>query len=163
MFLKYRRLSAGLPRSVFLAILFPAAKRHAKNLLSGFTAITLILGITLIVTVLSMGMGLLSYLENAASFSRLKGQEAFLVAESGAYDAMYRLSLNKDFSSAGYGLAAGNGSATIVVEKDSPQAGFSLITSTGIVSNARKKIQLKIVRDDQTGKLTIVSWQEVAL
>ncbi len=128
-----------------------------------FTAITLILGITLIVTVLSMGMGLLSYLENAASFSRLKGQEAFLVAESGVYDAMYRLSLNKDFSSAGYSLAAGNGSATIIVQKDSPQTSFSLITSTGIVSNARKKIQLKVVRDDQTGKLTIVSWQELAL
>ena len=130
---------------------------------NGFSAITLILGITLIVIVLSMGMGLLSYLENAASFSRLKGQEAFLVAESGVYDAMYRLSLNKDYSSVGYSLAAGNGSATVVVQKDNPQSGFTLITSTGIVSNARKKIQLKVVRDDQTGKLTIVSWQEVAL
>ena len=86
-----------------------------------------------------------------------------MVAESGVYDAMYRLSLNKDFSSAGYNLAVGNGSATIVVQKDSPQTGFSLITSTGIVSNTRKKIQLKVVRDDQAGKLTIVSWQEVAL
>ena len=76
---------------------------------------------------------------------------------------MYRLSLNKDYSSVGYSLAAGNGSATVVVQKDNPQSGFTLITSTGIVSNARKKIQLKVVRDDQTGKLTIVSWQEVAL
>lgn len=138
-------------------------RKFGLSVKNGFTAITLILGITLVVTVLSMGMGLLSYLENAASFSRLKGQESFLVAESGAYDAMYRLSLNKDFSSAGYSLSAGNGSATVVVQKDSPQTGFSLITSTGIVSNTRKRIQLKIVRDDQTGKLTIVSWQEVAL
>ena len=138
-------------------------KNSTRFVRRGFSAITLILGITLIVIVLSMGMGLLSYLENAASFSRLKGQEAFLVAESGVYDAMYRLSLNKDYSSVGYSLAAGNGSATVVVQKDNPQSGFTLITSTGIVSNARKKIQLKVVRDDQTGKLTIVSWQEVAL
>lgn len=139
---------------------FFTAADESKN---GFSAITLILGITLIVVVLSMGMGLLSYLENASSFSRLKGQEAFLVAESGVYDAMYRLSLDKGFSSAGYGLTAGNGSATIVVEKDVPQSGFTLISSTGIVANARKKIQLQVVRDDPTGKLTIVSWKEIAL
>ncbi|MEW5805277.1 MAG: hypothetical protein AB1721_00905 [Patescibacteria group bacterium] len=129
----------------------------------GFSAISLILGISLIVVVLSLGMGLLSYFENAASFSRLKGQEAFWVAESGVYDALYRLSINKDFTSAGYQLAVGNGQATVVVEKDNPRAGFNLITSTGIVGNARKKVQAQVVRDDITGKITLFSWQEIAL
>ncbi|KKS07962.1 MAG: hypothetical protein A2418_01740 [Candidatus Brennerbacteria bacterium RIFOXYC1_FULL_41_11] len=139
---------------------FLATNQAFKN---GFSAIALTLGISLIVTVLSMGMGFLSYLENSSSFSRLKGQEAFWVAESGIYDAIYRLSLNKNFSSAGYNLAVGNGSTTVVVETDAPQTNFSMITSTGIVSNARKKIQANIVRDVVTGKLTIVSWQESAL
>ncbi|KKU16830.1 MAG: hypothetical protein UX26_C0015G0003 [Parcubacteria group bacterium GW2011_GWC1_45_9] len=147
-------------------IFFMATKlifsRRQKSV-AGFTAITIIMGITLIVTVLSISMGLLSYLENATSLSRFKGQEAFLVAESGAYDAMYRLAMDKDFVSLGYNLSVGNGQATIYVEKDSPQAGFSLITSTGLVGNARKRIQLKVIRDDQTGKLTILSWQELAI
>ena len=129
----------------------------------GFSAISLILGITLIITVLSMGMGLLSYFENAASFSRQKGQEAFWIAESGIYDGMYRLSIDKDFTSTGYQLAVGNGQATIVVAKDSPQTGFNLITSTGLVGNARKKIEFRVVRDSITGKLTIFSWQEITI
>lgn len=129
----------------------------------GISAITMILGLTLVATVLTTGMGLLSYLENAASFSRSKAQEAFWVAESGIYDAMYRLSLNYSFTAASSTLTVGLNQATVTVEKDQPSTGFSRIISIGAAGQARRRIEMSIFRDDLTGKLTIFSWQEVSL
>lgn len=150
-------------KRIKLELISPQAIPFYQLYQPALSAISLILGISSIVVVLSLGMGLLSYFDNAAAFSRLKGQEAFWAAESGIYDALYRLSLNKDFTSTGYQLAVGKGQATIVVQKDDPQIGFNLIISTGVAGNARKKIQVKVVRDDITGKITVLSWQEVAL
>jgi len=122
--------------------------------MTGASAIIIILGICVVVTTLSLGMGLLSYFENSTA----------LVAQSGIYDGLYRISINKDYENlTGYSIGVGQGSATIVVDKDNPQYGFSLITSTAIVKNTRKVHEVKVMIDSITGKLTIVSWQEKAV
>ncbi|KKU10818.1 MAG: hypothetical protein UX65_C0003G0036 [Parcubacteria group bacterium GW2011_GWB1_46_8] len=132
--------------------------------MTGASAIIIILGICVVVTTLSLGMGLLSYFENSTAYSYLNAQEAYLVAQSGIYDGLYRISINKDYENlTGYSIGVGQGSATIVVDKDNPQYGFSLITSTAIVKNTRKVHEVKVMIDSITGKLTIVSWQEKAV
>ena len=124
----------------------------------------MIIGITLILVVLSLGMGLLSYFENSALFSHQKSQQALLVVQSGVYDALYKISLDKGYENlTGYNLVVSNGSASVVVDKDSPQTGFTLITSTAIVGNTRKVLEVKITVDSVSGKTTILSWQEKSI
>lgn len=136
----------------------------ARDWNRGVSALTMILGIALILVVLSLGMGLLSYFENSTSFSHIKSQKAYLVAQSGVYDALYKISLNKDFEdTAGYIVAVEGGSATVKVAKNNPQTGFSLITSSAIVGNARKVVEVKLAIDGVTGKMTIINWQEKAI
>jgi hypothetical protein len=124
----------------------------------------MILGICLILITLSLGMGLLSYFENSTAYSYLNVQQAYLVAQSGVYDGLARIAANKDYENlTGYSLVVGSGSATVVVDKDNPQSGFSLITSTAIVKNTRRVHEVKVMIDSLTGETTIISWQEKAI
>ncbi len=134
----------------------------------GVSAITMILGVTLIVTMLGVGMGLLSYFETARGFSWQKTQEAYFVAQAGAYEALYRISQDKYFATTSASLLVGNGTATYQVQQNTDETGATisgiyLVTSTGIVSNARRRIQVKVAVDSTTGKLTVIFWREMAL
>jgi hypothetical protein len=134
------------------------------KLIPGASALTMILGICLILITLSLGMGLLSYFENSTAYSYLNVQQAYLVAQSGVYDGLARIAANKDYENlTGYSLVVGSGSATVVVDKDNPQSGFSLITSTAIVKNTRRVHEVKVMIDSLTGETTIISWQEKAI
>ena len=124
---------------------------------------SIILGVCLLLMVLGLGMGFLSYSENYTSYSYLNAQEAYLAAQSGIYDGLYRISLNKDYENPGYSLAVGGGSVTITVDKDNPQTGFSLIRAEAIVRKARKVHEAKVVIDATTGQSAIVSWQEKSI
>ncbi|OIO50782.1 MAG: hypothetical protein COV41_02790 [Candidatus Brennerbacteria bacterium CG11_big_fil_rev_8_21_14_0_20_43_10] len=134
----------------------------------GVSAITMILGVTLIVTMLGVGMGLLSYFETARGFSWQKTQEAYFVAQSGAYEALYRISQNKYFATTSASLLVGNGTATYQVEQNKDETGATIsgiymITSTGVVSNTRRRIQVKAAVDSVTGKLIVIFWREIAI
>ncbi len=134
----------------------------------GASALVMILGIALVVTVLGVGMALLSFFESTASFSWQNTQAAYFAAQAGANDAMDQLLSNKAYSTAGTALAVGNGSATVQVQNGTDETGASvpdivLITSTGTVSGARRKIQVKAAVDSQTGRITVIFWKEVSL
>jgi hypothetical protein len=134
------------------------------KLIPSASALAMILGVCLLLMVLGLGMGFLSYSENYTSYSYLNAQEAYLAAQSGIYDGLYRISLNKDYENPmGYSLAVGGGSVTITVDKDNPQTGFSLIRAEAIVRKARKVHEAKVVIDATTGQSAIVSWQEKSI
>lgn len=136
------------------------AKR--RNTDSGVAALTTILGIGLVVALMGAALGLLAFLEGSIGFSHVKSQEAFLVAQSGASDALMRLARDKTFTSpSGYTLAVGNGTSTVTVT--SPAFSQKTITSQGEVSARKRKVEVKIVVDDRTGNITVLSWQEVSL
>lgn len=130
---------------------------------SGIAALTTMLGIGLAVSVMGAAMGLLSFLESTIGFSHAKAQEAYLVAQSGAADALMRLARDKTFSSVGYSVSVGNGTTTVVVVRNNPVIGQNLITSTGEVSNRKRKIEVKVAVDNTSGKLTLLSWREISL
>lgn len=143
----------------------PSAISHQQ----GVSALIMILGITLVVSVLGIGMGLLSYLETMNASSWEHTQAAYFAAQAGAYDAMDQIMANKAYSSAGTVLAVGNnGSATVQVQNGTDETGASvpgitLVTSLGTVGSAQRKIQVKTAVDSQTGKISVIFWKEASL
>ena len=134
----------------------------------GVSALIMILGITLVVTVLGVGMGLLSYWETMNSLSWQNTQAAYFAAQAGAYDAMDQIMFNKAYSTAGTVLPVASGTATIQVQNGTDETGASvpgitLVTSLGAVGNAQRKVQVKTAVDSQTGKITVIFWKEVSL
>ncbi len=139
-----------------------------RRVTPGASALIMILGITLIVTVLGVGMGLLSYFETSRGFLWQKTQESYFVAQAGVYEALYQISQNKSFATTSSQFSVGNGTATYQVQKDTDELGEAIpgiytITSTGIVSNARRRVQVKAAVDSVTGKVVIIFWREVAI
>lgn len=90
-----------------------------------------------------------------------RADEAYFIANSGVSDAIMHLARNKDYENAGYSLAIGNGTTTVVVEKDVPEAGKSRITATGAVNSSKRKIQVD-VNVSAYGKITIANFTELA-
>jgi len=127
----------------------------------GVAALTTILGIGLVVTLMGIALGFLAFFEGAIGFSLSKSQEAYLVAQSGVADALMRLARDKDFSSAGYTVSVGNGSATVVVTRNTPTIGQDLITATGDVQGRKRKLEVKAAVDGTSGQITILSWREI--
>jgi len=62
----------------------------------------------------------------------------------------------------------GNGTATYQVEQNKDETGATIsgiymITSTGVVSNTHRRIQVKAAVDSVTGKLIVIFWREIAI
>lgn len=90
-------------------------------------------------------------LQSASEYSR--GEQALQIAESGADNAMVRLT--RDPSYAGETLTVGTGTATITVS-GSPSY---TITSVGRVGDFRRTIQVTATRSNNI--LTQTAWSEV--
>jgi len=146
-------------------------KLKTKNF-KGISALVMILGITAITVAVVITLALTTFLESNSTFLRQKSSEALLIAESGVYDALYKISQNKNINiTDGYTLDFENGQATITIEKNmdesGPALGFFLINSTGsvegILGKANKKLQVKTAIDETSGKITIISWKEIGV
>lgn len=84
----------------------------------------------------------------------LQGQQASIIAESGAENALLRLLRNPDYQQET--LTIGEGTARIEVTEVLSTKEIEVI---GEYKSARKKI--KIQTTDETGILTINSWEEI--
>lgn len=104
----------------------------------GIAALPTIIIISLFVLLISVALISSGLIENAISFGHKESQEAYVAAELGAQDAIMRISRNKDFTSAGYQITAGNGTANITVSGTTTKT----IISTGTVSNKTRKLQV---------------------
>ncbi len=144
-------------------------KLKTKNF-KGISALVMILGITAIAIAVVVTLALITYFESNSTFLRQKSSEALLIAESGVYDALYKISQNKNINIPdGYSLDFENGQATITIEKNmdesGPMPGFFMINSTGstkaVIGKANKKLQIKAAIDETSGKITIISWKEI--
>jgi len=143
-------------------------KLKTKNL-KGISALVMILGITAIAIAVVITLALITYFESNSTFLKQKTSEALLIAQSGIYDALYKISQNKNINSESYTLEFENGEATITIEKNvdesGPALGFFMINSTGSakapIGRINKKLQIKAAIDETSGKLTIISWKEI--
>ena len=87
--------------------------------------------------------------------------QAEAVAGAGAEDALLRLNRDASFTSAGYNLAVGSSTATVVVSSTTPTAGYTTILSTATVNSRVKKINVVVSIGSNTGQINVVSWQSI--
>lgn len=129
----------------------------------GIAALTTMLGLGLVISVIGAAMGLVSFFESSIALSQAKSQEAYLLAQSGAQDALLRIARDKgchNTDCAGYTLTIGDNTATVIVTAPD---GKRQILSTGTAARRKRRLQVDIAVDDTTGALTLISWKEVSL
>jgi len=125
--------------------------KHMR-LQQGQTLITLLFFMIIAISVISTAVILL--ITNSRTTSKTEqGIKAYYVAESGAENAILRLLRNPNY--AGETLVVGEGTATMTVTGTEPKT----ITSTGVVGNFTKKIQVVVGYTNNI--LTVSSWREV--
>lgn len=137
---------------------FPNSKfctcRNGQAVLS----LILLIGGIIVLAGLNLAFLAVSFLNSSYGFQAAEKAQA--VAASGAYDGLMQLARNKDFSSAGYAVAVGSDSATVVVNKDQPAVGQTTIVSTATVSNRQRKVMAVMSRNTTTSQITLVSWRQ---
>lgn len=82
-----------------------------------------------------------------------QGVESYYVAESGIEDAILKLIRNPSYTSSGYSIPVGDGTATVTISN-----GYA--TSSGSLANTIRKIQIKTVYNND-GTLIITSRKEI--
>lgn len=127
----------------------------------GVALLPMIIAMSFVVLVVVVSLASLGFVEISIGSAQKRADEAFFVANAGYQDALIRITRNKSYSNTGYDLTVGNGTATIVVELNAPSAGKSRITSTGVVVNSKRKIQV-VVTVTTFGKVTVDSFAEIA-
>lgn len=141
--------------------------RSQRSVVSGFSAgqavLPFLLLVGAIIVVLGLTVGFSGLVESSLGGGQANSQEAYFLALSGVEDAALRLVLDKSFSSSGYTLSSGNGVATVVVEQNQPQAGQARISAVGLVRSRKRKIETIANVNATTGKVDVVSRQEISL
>jgi len=105
----------------------------------------------------------LAYLFSQSGYGLRLSAEALNAARAGAQDAILRVVRNKDFSSSGYTLTNNGRDATVVVLASTPTSGFTTVTSDASALSRRKKIKVVLTIDSLTGKVDIISYEEITI
>lgn len=116
----------------------PQNRLTAKPLERGIAALPTVIVIGTLVLLIVVALISSGMIENAISFGHSQSQEAYVVAELGAQDAIMRIARNKDFESAGYQITVSNGTANITVSGVTTKT----IVSAGTVSNKTRTLQV---------------------
>lgn len=107
---------------------------------SGIAALPTIVIIGVVVLLIAVALISSGLIENAISFGHYQSQQAYIAADLGAQDAIMRISRNKNFTSAGYAITAGSGTANISVSGTTSKT----IISEGAYSNKTRRLQVVV-------------------
>ena len=111
-----------------------------------------------IVVIIGMTLAFLATSFINAAYGFREAQRAEAVAASGAYDAILRLTRNKDLSGV-YALPIDGLSASVTVSPDVPSAGFVTIVSNSSVSGRFRSVESVVSRDAVSGQISLISWR----
>lgn len=141
----------------------------------GAMALGSILALAVILLAVGLAMSFSGFIQSDISSNQDKASIAFYAAEAGVKDAMQKVARKKNYNTdallgSKYDLAVGNGSAAITVCNSNIvcpdiSSGQTKILSTGMAQNNTKKIKVILNTDaanDGSGKVSIVSWEEMA-
>ncbi len=101
-----------------------------------------------------------------SSFAFQSANRALAAAAGGAEDAVLQLVRNKDFLSTGYCVPAASlpcpdSYAQVVISRlFSSQA---VITSRAIIGGSQRRLEIVVVIDPVTYKITVISWRQLAI
>lgn len=127
----------------------------------GAVALSSISVLAMILLAVGLTMAFSGFIESNLAFEQDKASAAFYISEAGAKDAMQKIARNKKYNNAGYTLTLDNGSANVIVSKDTPSSGQTQILSAGTSGSNTKKVKV-ILGVSLNGNVTINSWEELA-
>ncbi|MEK7507858.1 MAG: hypothetical protein AAB602_02115 [Patescibacteria group bacterium] len=137
---------------------FCSLAKITKN--SGQTVLPLVLLMGGLIVLSAITMAFLSRSFLASSYGFQISEKAKAVAASGAYDALIRLTRNKDLSGA-YSLPLGTYSADVSITQDSPVPGQAAITSVSAISGRQRKVSVVVSRSPSTGQIILTYWKYI--
>ena len=132
----------------------PPTSRTGQAVLS----LVFLIGGIVVLVALTLAFLVTSFLNSTYGFQ--VGERAKVVAASGVYDALARLSRNKDLSSSGYSVPLGSDAAIVSVTQPLPDTGLVTIVSTATVLNRTRTVRAVVSRDSNTGQIVLTSWQQ---
>ncbi len=125
-------------------------------------SLVFLVGGLIVLVGVSLAFIVISFISSGYGF-RVSNQ-ALSVAVAGAEDAVMRLVRNKDFSSmGGYSIPVSGWTANVTVTPNSPVSGQDTITSAAVISGYQRKIQVVVSVVSSTGRVDVVSWDQLAL
>jgi hypothetical protein len=101
-------------------------------------------------------------MEGFIGFAAVRANEAYLVAQAGIYDGLWRLVRDRNFS-ASYNLAVGAGTASVSFSRTGVPAQHVRIISIGDSHGNRRRLEALVLVDDRTGEVRVVSWRETPI
>ena len=127
----------------------------------GIAALPAILALSAVILIIGLTIAFSGRVESNISASQRDSGKAFFTAEAGVSDAEIKINRDPNFEDlSGYTLTVGDGTATVIVDKDTPVVGQTTIKSQGEVKNIKRKIKV-ILNVDSQGKVTLNSWEEI--
>jgi hypothetical protein len=139
----------------------------------GFATIPTILAVSVIILVIAFGIAASTFTEGVSSAAEKQSSAAYNFAEDGARDALMRIARNKNYSCASLdcysldlalnGCANSNGCAKVSVSAGvGAKADPKIITSSGIVQNKTRKVEVRVIYDSSgLGEIGTTTWQEL--
>jgi hypothetical protein len=140
---------------------------------SGFATIPTILAVSAIILVIAFGIVTSTFTESVSSSAEKQSAIAYNFAEDGAKDALLRIARDKNYSCvsldcysldlAPNGCANSVGCAKVSVSNGTgAKADPKIITSSGIVQNKTRKIEVQVIYDSLgLGQVGTTTWQEL--
>ena len=132
----------------------------------GAVALSSILILAIILLIMGLAMAFSEFTQTNIVYNQNRSMDAFYAAESGAKDALQKISRNKDHSIVNYCLSLGQNSVEISVAKT---GGQTEIISKGIsgtgncAASGSNYKRIRAVLDVSTeGKVAIASWEELS-
>ncbi len=135
--------------------------QNYNSKLKGIAALPTVLFLILIISGLVLTTGFLFFYQSQGETAINQSRKALHYAEAGIYDALLKIDRDLTFESAGYTLNFNsNGEAEVSVQRDTPEEDKDTIYSIGRCRDSRRKIKVVIQIESNTGKISILSWQE---
>ena len=135
--------------------------QNYNSKLKGIAALPTVLFLVLIISGLVLTIGFLFFYQSQGETAINQSRRALHYAEAGIYDALLKIDRDLTFESAGYTLNFNsNGEAEVSVQRDTPEEDKDTIYSLGKCGDSRRKIKVIIQIESNTGKVSILSWQE---
>lgn len=138
--------------------------------MKGFAALPMVISLGFVIAVVAAAFAFWGVSEITQSGRQKDADIAFFVAEAGADDAKIRIARDLTYSNAGgYNLVVGNGTTTVIVQKDSfsspctatGASGKHCIVSTGTVASSKRRVEV-VTTISNNGKVSVDSFKEIA-
>ena len=134
--------------------------QNYNSKLKGIAALPTVLFLILIISGLVLTIGFLFFYQSQGETAINQSRKALHYAEAGVYDALLKIDRDLTFSTSSILSFNSNGEAEVSVQRDTPEEDKDTIYSLGKCGDSQRKIKVVIQIESNTGKISILSWQE---